>query len=247
MVPYRDRQYCARLARRALEAGNRFIGRGFMRYLLAMLCLSAASPASAAQAISVVPDLPAANMEAAQAVIDLVWPLGTYKRMMDTTAKLMTDNLVLNVMDMKVGDLGPIAGDEVEEAEAGQTLQEVAVKTDPHFKERFAIFARVATEEMGALINGMEPEMRSALMRAYARRFQVQELLDMKAFFETPTGRRYATESVLIMQDPEVLAMAQSFQPRFMEALPGIMKKVEAATAHLPPPPKSDEEPLTGK
>jgi hypothetical protein len=30
--------------------------------------------------------------------------------------------------------------------------------------------------------------------------------------------------------------------PKIMEAMPAIMKKVEAATAHLPPPPKPSTE-----
>ena len=56
--------------------------------------------------------------------------------------------------------------------------------------------------------------------------------------FATPVGGRYASDSMLLAMEPEMVSAMTKFVPDFMKAMPGIMKKVEKATAHLPPPPK---------
>jgi hypothetical protein len=42
--------------------------------------------------------------------------------------------------------------------------------------------------------------------------------------------------------DKELMQASFGMMPKIMEAMPAIMKKVEAATAHLPPPPKPSTE-----
>jgi hypothetical protein len=42
------------------------------------------------------------------------------------------------------------------------------------------------------------------MARAYARRFDVAQMREIKAFFQTPTGRLYMQQSYTIMADPDV-------------------------------------------
>ncbi|HEY6917485.1 MAG TPA: DUF2059 domain-containing protein [Allosphingosinicella sp.] len=216
-----------------------------MRLSLTALSLSVAMPAAAQTAI-VPPDLPAANIEAAQSVVDIVWPIGTYKRIVGPSMESFMNQALESAMGMTV-DQAELGGESVEGAEGQQSLGQFVKQADPYFDERMKISVRVFSQEMAALLDEIEPQFQNGMVKAYAQRFTVPELQEMRAFFETPTGRKYAVESVTLMQDPEIMKAARAFQPIFLGRLPALLKKIEAATAHLPPPPKKrgmeDEEP----
>lgn len=206
-----------------------------MRILLAALALGAAAPALAqaqtAPGAVATPD--PARLAAARPVIDKLWPLGTYRRMMDGTLSKMMDQMMSSMFNMKASDLGAPGG------KAGdKSLGELAQGEDPHFRERMKITMDVMTAEMIPLMEKMEPTIRDSLARVYAGRFTVGQLNDMSAFFSTPTGSAYADQAMLLMMDPEVMTSIQGFLPELMRAMPAIMAKTEAATKHLPPPPK---------
>jgi len=86
----------------------------------------------------------------------------------------------------------------------------------------------------------MEPRIRAALARTFARKFTLRQLDDLNAFFATPSGSVFAREYLMTFMDQEMMQEMMSFTPELMKALPEIMKKAEAATAHLPPPPKPE-------
>lgn len=219
-----------------------------------VLALSLASLPAAALAQNAVPDArkesaaPAAakdkpdpaRLAAARPVIDKLWPLGTYRKMMDRTLDMMLDGMLAGMFDMKASDIAAMGGAEAKAAEKlGDTsLRELARANDPHFDERMRISMTVMMREMGGLMTAVEPQVREAMSAAYARRFTLAQLGDIDRFFSTPTGRIYASESLMLMTDPEMMKAMQAFTPELMKAMPAIMQKVQAATAHLPPPPK---------
>jgi hypothetical protein len=86
-------------------------------------------------------------------------------------------------------------------------------------------------------MNDVEPEVRAAMARAYARRFTVAQLGDLERFFATPTGAVYANESMMLMMGPDMMQAMQSFMPRLMKEMPTIMARVQEATKDLPPIP----------
>jgi Uncharacterized protein conserved in bacteria (DUF2059) len=96
--------------------------------------------------------------------------------------------------------------------------------------------------EMGTLMNDMEPVVRDALSKIYARKYSAKELTDMDAFFATPSGAAFAGNFMATFTDKEMIDASFGMMPKILEAMPEIMKKVEAATAHLPPLPKSTDE-----
>ncbi|HEX8256493.1 MAG TPA: DUF2059 domain-containing protein, partial [Allosphingosinicella sp.] len=116
-------------------------------------------------------------------------------------------------------------------------------KADPHYDERMRIFMDVMFAELEKIMDREEPGIRNAMARAYARRFTVEEMRQLDVFFATPIGRKFALQSVMLMEDPELLAQTMSLHPRMQAQMPRVVEKVMAATAHLPPPP--DEEPTS--
>jgi hypothetical protein len=121
---------------------------------------------------------------------------------------------------------------------ARQSLRELMAKEDPYFRERMRITNRVMMDEMIPLIRRLEPDIREGVAAAYARRFTAEQLAELNAFFATPTGRAFASESMLIGMDPDILARIKKLGPEVVREMPRILEKVKAATAALPPPPE---------
>ncbi len=179
------------------------------------------------------------RIEAARPVIDQLWPIGTYRRMMDGTMSKLMDSMMSSMMGMPAENiLGSAAT-----GEAGKkSMAELAESADPHFRERMKISMDTMMGAMIPIMEKIEPTVRDNLTRVYARQFTAVELGDMRRFFATPSGKAYADNAMMMFTQPEIMEGMQAFLPELMQAMPGIMKKVEAATAHLPPPPKRKSE-----
>lgn len=176
------------------------------------------------------------RLAAAKPVIDKLWPLGTYRRLMDGTMSKMMDTMMGQMFAMKAGDMLPPGSDREKAGE--RTMGEIAETADPNFRERMRLSTDVMFREMLPLMDKIEPTIRESMVRIYARKFTTAQLGDLRAFLGTPTGEAYAREWMLSFMDPEIMTGMQAFVPELMKEMPAIMKKVEAATAHLPPPPK---------
>lgn len=211
-----------------------------MHKIITAIGLSLASPSMAAEAAAPIETLPAAHLEVAQDVIDLVWPVGTFQRVMDTSMETMMDQIMDGAMNWTVGEAAALGGEEAGVEDADKSLRDVIRESDPHFEERMKLSMGVFTKEMTGILVTMEPQIRETMTRLYAKRFTSTELQDLRTFFSTPSGRRYASEAVTMMQDPDFVAASMGFQPLLLEKMPEIIKKMDAATAHLPPPPKAN-------
>lgn len=181
-----------------------------------------------------------ARIAAAAPVVDKLWPIGTYRRMMDGTMSKMMDQIMSSMFDMPAEDLAAMAGgsEAAKKAVDGKSMGEIATEADPHFRERMKLSMDTMMREMIPLMEKMEPQVRQNLTSIYARKFSVTQLGEMNSFFSTPTGKAYAEQSMLVFMDPEMISAMQGFVPELMKAMPGIIARVEAATAHLPPVPK---------
>jgi hypothetical protein len=82
------------------------------------------------------------------------------------------------------------------------------------------------------------------LSSIYAKKYTLAELNDIGAFFATPSGASFAGNFMSTFTDKEMMQASFGMMPKIMEAMPAIMKKVETATAHLPPPPTSRQPKL---
>lgn len=198
--------------------------------------LALAAPASA-QTVEI-PAAPAAvpdpvRLAAAEKAVAALVPKGIYLKMMRDQFPQMMEGMMAQMMGKTADELGVPAA----EGEGGKTMAEAAAASDPHFQERMKIMTRVMSEEMGTVFDRIEPRVRAGLSRAFARRYTTEQLGELNAFFATPTGAVFAEQYLLTFMDPEVTQEMMAATPELMRAMPAILKKVEAATAHLPSPP----------
>lgn len=184
-----------------------------------------------------------AHLALAKEVIDHIWPLGTAERVMGVAASEWTDAMMASMFDLKMGDFPVEEGEEPLDPEMAEaTLREAILEEDPHFEERLRITNQVMMREMGPVMGKVEPQIRDAMAKAYARRFSAGQLSDLDRFFDTPTGSSYASEMMMVHMDPEIMAATSAMMPELLKQMPEIMKKVEAATAHLPPPLEAEDD-----
>ncbi|MBA2467357.1 MAG: DUF2059 domain-containing protein [Sphingomonas sp.] len=177
----------------------------------------------------------------ARSAVAHVWPAGTYQKMMSS---MMIDQMMGAVFDTKLGDMvpnDPKMSDEDKKV-AETTMGDAIALKDPHFRERMRLTNATMVAEMGPMLNRVEPKIRDALAMAYAKKFNVQQLTEINRFFATPPGQFYASESMLLFMDPEMMKAMMGMMPELIKTMPAIMEKVKAATAHLPEPPKDDKE-----
>lgn len=213
----------------------------FLRRIAFSLALLAAAPVSA-QTVPP-PEISKSHEAAAARVVDKLWPLGTYRRMMDGTMSKMMDSMMGSMFGMKASDIDSPEGKDAVRKETGdKTLAQLAEEKDPHFRERTKIFMDVMTREMVPLMETIEPSVRDSLARVYARDYSEAQLGEIDAFLATPTGKLFGSKWMMSFVDPEMVANMSKIAPTMMQAMPEIMKKVEAATAHLPPPPSPQND-----
>jgi hypothetical protein len=211
----------------------------------ALLALAIPGTAHAEDAKTAAPAAPIdpARLAIAQKTVGKLIPAGTYKRMMKDMMDGMAGGLIQQMMGMDASALAAATGaKEGGDDTKGKTFGELAAEKDPQFKERMDITMKVMFTEMGTLMNDMEPVVRDALSKIYARKYSAKELTDMDAFFATPSGAAFAGNFMATFTDKEMIDASFGMMPKILEAMPEIMKKVEAATAHLPPLPKSTDE-----
>ncbi|AQR74549.1 hypothetical protein [Sphingomonas sp. LM7] len=199
--------------------------------LAAPLCAQAQTVSAPGQAAAT-PD--PARLAVAQKVVAKLVPQGIYLRIMRDAYPQM--------MQAMIAEMSGISADDLGEDGKGKTLEQMAAEKDPAFRERMTIMTRVMGEEMGKLMDGLEPRVRAAVGRAFARRFTLQQLTDMEVFFATPSGAAFANDYLLTFMDPEMMREMSAAAPEMMRAMPAIMERVEKETAHLPPAPKPETE-----
>lgn len=221
--------------------------------IIAMLAAASATPLlaalpSPAPATAVDPE----KQALAARVAASLWPDGTYGRMIDSMIG-GKDGLSDMFLDMRPSDLmGALAETMVGEGKPAAdvkegpdppspTFREMFKAEDPHFEERMRITMNVVGEEVRRIAKPIEPKFREGLSKSIARRFTREQLAPIATFLETEPGRAFAAQWMTLFIDKDVmLAMIQSV-PAMVKEMPAAFKRVEAATAHLPKPPKKAE------
>jgi hypothetical protein len=158
-----------------------------------LFALALAAP-TVAPAQTVAPD--PARLAAARELIDTILPPATREQM-------ITGMLAPMLANMRQG-LQQNPGF----AQAMQNPKEKALFDSFMAKEQQRV-----TETMREALPGMVP----AMAAAYARRFDVGQLHEIKAFFQTPTGRAYMTASYTIMSDPDIAAWQRGLMATSMQ------------------------------
>jgi hypothetical protein len=115
--------------------------------------------------------------------------------------------------------------------EQSEGLQK-ALRRDPKAKAAFDRFLDKQEARTSAVLRESLPGMIEAMARAYARRFDVAQLDDIKRFFATPTGQAYMKTSFSIMADPDIAAWQRKLMSRAMtqmqDDIAAMAKDIEA-------------------
>jgi len=178
-----------------------------------------------------------ARMPVAEGVVERIFPAGTYAKMMNDTMKPMMDGMMGSFMDLPVNEIAKLTGlfsEEMPELGEG-SINEVMAILDPAFEDRTKLISEVTIQLVTDTMTQIEPAYRSGLARAYAVRFTEAELSDLNAYFSTPTGAKYAGESILIYTDPQVMSAMNEMMPAMMSMMPQMMQEITEASAQFPP------------
>ena len=219
-----------------------------MKHFLLLAAASLSSPVLAQEAPAPQPGIAASvpdqsRMAAAQAVVDKLFPNGTYARIMNGTMDTVMRGAMASVGEMPLKDLAGIGGipeEQLKQMGDGK-LKEMLAILDPAFDQRMDASMRAMMPELTKLMTQFEPGIREGLTVAYARRFTPEQLTEMSRFFSTPTGTLYASESMVIFMDPEVVNRMMGMMPEMAKQMPAMVGTVERAIASLPKP-KSFED-----
>lgn len=208
--------------------------------VLALLASVAGMAAPAVAQTTPVAEAPdTARLETARRVMGRLWPDGLYRRMMSGTMQQIVDSTMASMGQIPVEEMAKAAGSKEDLGDIkGKSMAELMEAADPAYRERTRITIDVMMGEMIPLMEKAEPGIRESLAQTYARRFTAAQLADLDRFLATPSGSAFADQFFLAYTDPEVVQQMQSFTPELMKAMPAILTKVQAATAHLPPPRK---------
>jgi hypothetical protein len=200
----------------------------------------AAAPTAAASALAPAPVVDPERHAAAQAVVDKVFPPGTYRRMMDGTMSQLMSSMTDQMMDFPVADLARMGGIPEDKLKGLKpaTLRQAMKIIDPAFDQRMKKMVDVMMPAMVDLMDTMEPDVRAGVVEAYEQHFATPQLVEMNRFFATSVGTQYAAQSMLMFTDPAVMARMKTMMPKMMAAMPAIMAKVKTVMDGMPKPDK---------
>ena len=176
-----------------------------------------------------------ARLPQAEALVGTMMPEGFYGTMMSD----MMDKIMRPMMSMFTQPKFVLAGrleidEERIDALDEEQRAELASLLDPGYAERADAIIAVMTDKMGGAFSVMEKPMRKGLSKAYAVRFDENQLADIAAFFATPTGEIYAREQMALFADPQVMQSSMQALPAIMGSFGDMETAITEAMATLP-------------
>jgi hypothetical protein len=169
---------------------------------LAALALPAVAHAQAAAPAATAAVDPARLTEARK-VIDLIMPPASREK----TVRTMMNAMMANIA--KAMNENPSFGSD-----------------KPEMREAMTRSIARMEKEMLDLIAPTMPAMSEAMAHAYARRFTLDQLEQMEAFFRSPAGQAYVANVADIFSDPDVVAWQRDLTQRQMARMPAMMDEI---------------------
>ena len=166
----------------------------FVSAALTLAPPAGAAPAQTSPAVQAAAPDPA-RLAASQALLARILPPAQREAMIDQIVRPMMDNLRASMVD------SPMFKDS---------------EGDPRLTGILTKFLDDTLEESIATTKESLPAMFDAMARAYARRFTLDELAAIGAFFDTPAGQAYVAKAPTIMADPDILAAQRAMMTKAM-------------------------------
>lgn len=151
-----------------------------------------------------------ARLAAAQALIGKIMPADRLDAMVDQMVRPMIDNMRETLID----------GPQFASLRSG----------NPKFGPAFDAFVKSELEHSIATTKAAMPALVEAMARAYARRFTLDQLQAISAFFDTPAGRAYAEQAPTLMSDPDILAAQRAMMN---DTMAGAAQRIEGFAAKV--------------
>jgi hypothetical protein len=182
------------------------------------------------------PDPDPARLALARTAVNVMWPDGSYGKIMSGMFGGMFDR----AMQMKGSDFAAFSSKPAKPPlpSLDPTLHDVLATKDPYFDQRTAAIRTVLEEEAGKISAIVDPRMRDGLSRAMARRLDEHQLADVNAFFATQSGRAFASQYMQLWLDPDAMRSLIDTTPDMMKLMPEMMQRIKAADDKFPQPPK---------
>lgn len=173
----------------------------------------------------------------ANKIVARFYPVGTNERIMRDSF----DNMMLPIIDRTLeltiteamdlfglpAELNPLDGDE--EA-ADKKIGDLLAEMDPEFREKMGTVMDAYAEITGLTSEPLEPALAAAMARDYARKYDLQQLTEMEAFFATPTGELFARDFMLSTASIDMIQTALKEFPAIAEnsdAIEAAGKRIE--------------------
>jgi hypothetical protein len=182
-----------------------------------------------------------ARLAIAEQVIGKLMPDGTYKRTMEAADADLVRPLLNRLWTMKGSEFADAFGiTDMKERDRNETFGEAMSGDDPYARERVEAYIKVYIDIAGDMFSPIEGDIRGAMARDYARKYDAKTLNDMNGFLNTPTGMIFARDYMLSSFTLDVLQTTLMVWPKMMKNADQFEKRWKDATAHLPPVPKKD-------
>ena len=175
------------------------------------------------------------RVPAARSLVDTIMPAGFYGDMMGE----MMDGTLRPMFAMFSGPDFVIAertGKDMSDLEdlSEEDREQLAAILDPAYDQR----GEAMMDAMMTMLTGtfavIEEPIKEGLSRAYARRFTSDQMTEIADFFATDTGALYATESMKLFADPEVMGASMKAMPAVFAQMGDMTEAMQAAEAELP-------------
>ena len=105
-----------------------------------------------------------------------------------------------------------------------------AYAAGPRAGEIFQRFFQRQQANSLAMLKTNFPGMMDAMANAYARRFTVSQMAEMRSFFETPTGQVYINQAPTVVNDPDVAKWQRTLMTSAMAKMPA---EIDAMMAEI--------------
>jgi hypothetical protein len=141
-------------------------------------------------------DVDPAKLAAANKLMDAIMPPDSRAAMMEAMIRPLMQNIQTGLQNN--AELQKIFSDDAE-------LKTIFLN---FMQKQSNITLKKVQQEM--------PSMMTAMSRAYARQFTLQEMADAEAFYTTPSGRAFMTKGGGIMSDPDVAKWQQDMMTNML-------------------------------
>ena len=182
------------------ESGVKSIALAASLFLVAPAAAQTADISAAATATD--------RVAAAHKLIDTILPPASRDAMFAQMVNTMMTNMTRGIIE-------------------GQGLGDVFA-AHPDVKPVFGKFVERQRKLALADLKGATPALIDAQAEAYAKRFTVGEMIDIAAFFASPTGQKYQQQSMAILGDPGVAAWQAGVAARAQLRMKGELEKLFA-------------------